>query len=137
MSHSEPAPEEAVSQRKRRHLWLFLAQTCDAKLATPDAGLPVANASRRRKCVFVGELWNVDRWNTLDATSVQKPTHVEIIWMLYGGCMQLLKRHEGPLGYVPLYIQNCLNLFFGAKTEGAAVFNEKIASGKVLDNGTA
>ena len=132
-----PAPEKAVSQRKRRHLWLFLAETFDAKLAAPYAGPSVANASRRRKGVFVSGLRNIGGWNTLDATSVQQPTHVDIIWMLYSRCMQLLNWHEGPLDYVTLYVQDCMYLFFGAKAEGTALFNEQNASGKVLGNGTA
>ena len=87
-----PTSKESVSKRQWRHLWALLTQTLDAQLAAPDGGCLIANASALWKCgtvIMLSKLSNVAGGNALDAARMQEPTHVQVIWMLYAGRMQL------------------------------------------------
>ena len=62
---------------------------------------------------------------------MEKPTEIQVVWVLHAGGVQLLRRYERPIFHVTLNVQNGVHLLLWAETENAIVVNEKRAPSRV------
>ena len=107
---------------------MLRAQVLDAKLAAPHRRLFVTNAStagqRRVPCFRCRRLriaTAASQRLARHATSMQEPTHVEVIRVLHAGRAQLLCRNAGPLSRITLDVQERVDLLFRTETKDAAL----------------